>query len=144
MFLSLDGTFWFQLANFAIFYFIVDRIFLRPVAKALAERRAFIDGLKSDTVAFEAEAKALRAGSEATLAAARREAAEKVAAARAAATSEAGRISGDYALRATAIADAHRATVAAEVEAASASESAVAASLAQQMIEKAFSFGGSR
>jgi F0F1-type ATP synthase membrane subunit b/b' len=144
MFLSLDGTFWFQLANFAIFYFIVDRVFLRPVSKALAERRAFIDGLKSDTVAFEAEARALRSGAEATLAAARREAAEKVAAARTAASSEAGRISGDYALRATAIADAHRATVAAELEAASSTEGALAASLAEQMIEKAFAFGGIR
>ncbi len=144
MFLSLDGTFWFQLANFAIFYFIVDRVFLRPVSKALAERRAYIDGLKSDTVGFEAEARALRSGAEATLAAARREAAEKVAAARAAASSEAGRISGDYALRATAIADAHRATVAAELEAASSTEGALAASLAEQMIEKAFAFGGIR
>jgi F0F1-type ATP synthase membrane subunit b/b' len=144
MFLSLDGTFWFQLANFAIFYFIVDRVFLRPVTKALAERRAYIDGLKADTVTFEADAKALRAGAEATLAAARRDGAEKVAAARAEASSEAGRILGDYALRATAIADAHRATVAAELEAASASESALATSLAEQMIEKAFAFGGSR
>jgi F-type H+-transporting ATPase subunit b len=144
MFLSLDGTFWFQLANFAIFYFVVDRVFLRPVAKALAERRAYIDGLKSDTETFAAEAKALRAGAEATLAAARRDAAEAVAAARSQATGEAGRLLGDYALRAAAIAEAHRATVAAELEAASASESAVAASLAEQLIEKAFSFGGSR
>jgi F0F1-type ATP synthase membrane subunit b/b' len=144
MFLSLDGTFWFQLANFAIFYFIVDRVFLRPVSKALAERRAYIDGLKSDTNAFETEARALRSRADATLASARRDAAEKVAAARADATSEAGRISGDYALRAEGIADAHRATVAGEVEAASASEGALAASLAGEMIEKVFAFGGSR
>lgn len=144
MFLSLDGTFWFQLANFAIFYFVVDRVFLRPVSKALAERRAYIDGLKSDTVAFETEAKALRGSADAKLAAARREAAEKVAVARAQATSEAGRILAEFSLRAAAIADAHRATVDRELEAASVSESAVATSLAEQMIEKAFAFGGNR
>lgn len=144
MFLSLDGTFWFQLANFAIFYFIVDRVFLRPVSKALAERRAYIDGLKSDTVASETEAKALRAGAEATLAAARKDAAERVTAARAAASTEAGGISAEYAQKAAAIAEGHRATVASELEAATASEGALAQSLADQMVEKAFSFGGSR
>ncbi len=144
MFLSLDGTFWFQLANFAIFYFIVDRVFLRPVSKALGERRAYIDGLKSDTVAYEAEAKSLRAGAEATLAAARKEAAEKVAASRAAASTEAAGIAAEYAQKAAAIADAHRATVARELEAATVSEGALAQSLADQMVEKAFSFGGSR
>jgi F0F1-type ATP synthase membrane subunit b/b' len=40
MFLSLDGTFWFQLVNFAIFFAILNVVFLRPVGEAIKKRRA--------------------------------------------------------------------------------------------------------
>jgi F0F1-type ATP synthase membrane subunit b/b' len=48
MFLSLDGTFWIQLVNFAIFFALLNVLFLRPVGAAIRKRRAYIDSVKSD------------------------------------------------------------------------------------------------
>ena len=58
MFLSLDGTFWIQLINFAIFFAILNVVFMRPVGEAIKKRRAYIDSviraISSDTRAKRA------------------------------------------------------------------------------------------
>ncbi len=56
MFLSLDGTLVVQLLNFAIFFALLNVVFLRPVAAAIHKRRQYIDGLVSDYDRYQAEA----------------------------------------------------------------------------------------
>ncbi len=48
MFLSLDGTLFVQLVNFAIFFALLNVVFLRPVGRAIAKRREYINSLVSD------------------------------------------------------------------------------------------------
>src|SRR5579871_6787482 len=100
MFLSLDGTLFVQLLNFAIFFALLNVVFLRPVGRAIAKRRAYIDGLVSDYDRYQAEAHKLRSEAEAIRAEARRRAEQTVAAARAAASNEAAAISRRYAQQA--------------------------------------------
>src|ERR1700690_3158513 len=105
MFLQLDGTFWIQLINFAIFYAIVRVIFLNPVGEAVRKRREYIDGVQHDYLEFTAKAKTVRGEGEAERAGARRDAEGAVAKARAEAEREAQAIGADYAARAGSIAD---------------------------------------
>jgi F0F1-type ATP synthase membrane subunit b/b' len=137
MFLQLDGTFWVQLINFAIFYAIVRVVFLNPVGKAIAERRAYIDGVQSDYVQYTSAVKALRAEAEAKRAAARREAEELVSKARAAANEEAQRVAAEYAEKASAIANQARATVESELAAARQREPELAATLGDELLQRA-------
>jgi len=65
MFLSLDGTSWIQLINFAIFFVILNAVFQRPVGAAIRKRRAYIESVKSDFEHYMAEVKALRDEAEA-------------------------------------------------------------------------------
>ena len=118
MFLQLDGTFWIQLINFAIFYAIARVIFLNPVAEAIRKRRAYIDSVQADYTSFTTQARALRAEAEARRAAARREAEELVMRARSDADQEAGKIAADYGGKAAAIADDARSAVEAELSSA--------------------------
>ena len=110
MFLSLDGTLVVQLINFAIFFALLNVVFLRPVAAAIAKRRDYINGLVSDYDRYQAEAQDLRAQAEDIRAAARRKAEQHVAAARAAASNEAAELSTRYARAGTAsvVEDAQR------------------------------------
>ncbi|MGB6984655.1 MAG: ATP synthase F0 subunit B [Candidatus Aquilonibacter sp.] len=134
MFLSLDGTFWVQLINFAIFYAILNVVFLRPVQRAIAKRREYIDGLTSDYDRAQAEASDLRAQAESIRADARREADHMLAAARNEAGNEAARMSSDYAQRVHAIVEGAHATVAQEVEAIRPREDAIVSELAAQIV----------
>ena len=61
MFLSLDGTLIVQLVNFAIFFALLNLVFLRPVGRAIAKRRAYINSLASDYERYQEEARSLRA-----------------------------------------------------------------------------------
>ncbi|MHB8141287.1 MAG: ATP synthase F0 subunit B [Vulcanimicrobiaceae bacterium] len=118
MFLQLDGTFWVQLINFAIFLAVLQVVFLRPVGDAVRKRRAYIDQLVAEHDRRQAEASALRAQAEELRAAARRDGAHRLAAARAQASDEAAEIASEYARRAAdTVADAQR-TVSAELDAA--------------------------
>lgn len=134
MFLSLDGTFWVQLINFAIFYAILYVVFLRPVQRAIAKRREYIDGLTHDYDRAQAEANELRAQAEAIRADARRESDHILAAARNEAGNEAARLSSEYAQRVQAIVESAHATVAQEVEAIRPREDAIASELAAQIV----------
>ena len=60
MFLSLDGTLFVQLINFAIFFALLNVVFLRPVGRAIAKRRDYINGLVSDYDRYQDEAQNLR------------------------------------------------------------------------------------
>jgi len=142
MFLEIDGTFWVQLVNFAVFFAILNAIFLRPVGRAIAQRRAHIDEVKNDLERYRKELTEFRAQTEAKLAAARREASERLTRARAAAGDQAASLGAEYAERATSITEAARVAVAAELTAASSAEPALAQSLAADMLAKALASGG--
>ncbi len=136
---SIDGTLVVQLINFAIFFAVLNVVFLRPVSRAIVKRREYINGLASDYEQYQAQARGLRAEAEAIRAAARREAEHRVATVRAAASNEAAEISGKYAQEAHAIAEEARRTAAAELEAARAGEGGAVRSLAGFMVERVMS-----
>lgn len=102
-FLSVNGTLVVQLINFAIFFAVLNVVFLRPVAAAIRRRREYINSLVSDYDRYQAEARSLRAQAEAIRSDARREAENRVAAGRARASNEAAELSGRYAQQAQAI-----------------------------------------
>lgn len=102
-FLCVNGTLIVQLVNFAIFFAVLSVVFLRPVATAIRRRREYINSLVSDYDRYQSEARSLRAQAEAIRRDARREAENRVAAARAQASNEAAELSGRYAQQAQAI-----------------------------------------
>jgi F0F1-type ATP synthase membrane subunit b/b' len=109
MFLSLDGTFWIQLLNFAIFFAVLNVVFLRSVGEAIRKRRAYINALADDYSDYQAQASDLRQRAEAVRAAARREAEQAVAKARAEASNRSADLAGDYAKQVQAtVEEAHR------------------------------------
>lgn len=134
MFLSLDGTFWVQLINFAIFYAILHLVFLRPVQRAIANRREYIDGLTRDYDLAQAEATDLRAQAEAIHSDARRESDHILAVSRNEAGNEAARMSSDYAQRVHSVVEGAHATVAQEVDAIRPRQDAIASELAAQIV----------
>jgi F0F1-type ATP synthase membrane subunit b/b' len=137
MFLSLDGTFFFQLINFAIFYAILNVVFLRPVGNAIKERRAYIDGIKSDFERYEHQVQTISAQAEQQRAAARREADEMIAKVRAAAETEAESIGLEQSASAAALANEAREIVAAEVATAKTREEELSQGLARVLLERA-------
>ncbi|HTV75282.1 MAG TPA: ATP synthase F0 subunit B [Candidatus Acidoferrales bacterium] len=139
MFLSLDGTFWIQLLNFAIFFAILNVVFLRPVGRAISERRAYIDSVRADYDRHVREAADLRKQAEADRAAARQAAAETFHTARNEAIAQAEHIAAEYAGKAGEIVRQARATVASELEQAHRKEAELARTLADAMLERAIS-----
>lgn len=137
MFLQIDGTLVVQVVNLIVFLIVLDAVFFKPVGAAIAERRAYINGLAADIEGAEADVRAMRGQADAKRAAARREADEMMARARAAAQTEAVEIVAAYAQRAQDLVDAAQKTVAGEVATARAKESDVVASLAQTLLERA-------
>lgn len=135
-FLSLNGTLLVQLINFAIFFALLNVVFLRPVGKAVRARRDYINSVTSDYDRYQAEANDLRAQSEAIRAAARREAEQDLARQRAEASNTSAQIAADFSQRAAAmVEEAHR-TVAAELTAARANQAQTAQELASLMVER--------
>jgi F0F1-type ATP synthase membrane subunit b/b' len=137
MFLSLDGTFWFQLVNFAIFFAILNVVFLRPVGEALKKRRAYIDGVHSDFERYDRQIQSFRNDAEGRRAAARREAEELVAKTRASAETEAAAAVATRASEAQVIAETARDAVAAEVASARSREPELSQALARTLLDRA-------
>jgi len=137
MFLSVDGTAIVQLLNFAIFFAILNVVFLRPVGAAIRKRRAYIDSVQSDYEAYSRRARELRGEAEAKRAAARRGAEEAVAKVRAQTETAAAADVAAVTERANAIAEEARATVAAELSGARAKEGELAKALGATLLERA-------
>jgi F0F1-type ATP synthase membrane subunit b/b' len=135
-FLTIDGTLVVQLANFAIFFVLLNFVFLRPVGRAIAKRREYINSLVSDYDRYQEEARALRAEAENVRVAARRDAEHRVAAARAAGSNEAAEVSSKYAQRAQAVVEEAQRTAKTELEAARAGEEPAVRQLAALMVER--------
>jgi len=135
-FLSLDGTFWLQLINFAIFFAILNVVFLKPVGRAVAKRRAYIDSLVEGADAAQAQLRDLQAQIEGKRAAARREAEAAIAKSRAEASNEAARITGEYNAKVQEIVGAAERTVGAEMAQAEASLDVRASELAELMLDR--------
>jgi F0F1-type ATP synthase membrane subunit b/b' len=136
MFLSLDGTFWVQLINFAIFFAILNVVFMRPVQRAIANRRAYIEGLIEDYDRGQARAAELRAQAEQIRYDAHREADHIIARERNDAANEAAKVSAEYASRVTEIIERAHATVEAEVQAALPRQAALANELAAGILKR--------
>ena len=137
MFLKIDGTFVVQLINFAIFFAILNVVFIRPVSKAIVKRREYINSVTNDYDRYQAEGKSLRTEAEAIRASARREAEAILTKARAEASNESAEISGQYARQAAQVVDEAHRTVAAELDAARANATKLADDLANQIVERA-------
>jgi F-type H+-transporting ATPase subunit b len=98
-----------QLINFAIFFALLNVLFLRPVGKAIRKRREYIDGVVNDYATYQSEAKTLREKAERVRMDARRTAEARLAKARGEASNEAATIAADYSSRAqSTIEQAHR------------------------------------
>jgi F-type H+-transporting ATPase subunit b len=136
MFLSLDGTLFVQLFNFAIFFALLNLVFLRPVGRAIAKRRDYINSLVSDYDRYQEEARNLREEAEGIRAAARREAEHHVAAARAAASNEVAEMSTRYAQQAKSTIEEAQKTAQAELEKARAGEAETVRGLAKVMLDR--------
>ncbi|HXO17020.1 MAG TPA: ATP synthase F0 subunit B [Candidatus Dormibacteraeota bacterium] len=136
-FLSIDGTLVVQLINFAIFFAVLNVVFLRPVAAAIARRREYINSLVSDYDRYQADARELRTEAEGVRSAARREAEHRVAGARASASNESAELSARYAQQAQGIVEEAQRTAQAELDAARAGESGAIDRIAQYMLERA-------
>lgn len=135
-FLSVDGTLVVQLINFAIFFAVLNVVFLKPVAAAIRKRREYINSLVSDYDRYQAEARSLRAQAEAIRADARRDAEGRVSAARARASDEAAEISGRYAAQAQEIVEQAQRTAQEELDAARASEPAAVRRVADYILDR--------
>jgi F-type H+-transporting ATPase subunit b len=135
-FLSVDGTLVVQLVNFAIFFVVLNVVFLRPVAAAIGRRRQYINSLVSDYDRYQAEAASLRAQAESVRASARRDAESRVAALRATASNDAAQLATEYARRAQAIEAQAQQTARSEFDAARAGEPAAARGLADLMLTR--------
>jgi F-type H+-transporting ATPase subunit b len=135
-FLSIDGTLIVQLVNFAIFFAVLNVVFLRPVAAAIAKRREYINSLVSDYDRYQEEARELRAAAESVRAAARREAEQRVAAARAQGSNEAAELSTRYSAQAQSVVEQAQQTAKSELDAARAGESEAVRRLAGLMLER--------
>jgi len=136
MFLSLDGTFWVQLANFAVFFALLNVLFLRPVGRAIRKRREYIEGVVSDYAAYQADAKTLREQAEGIRAQARRDAEQKIAKARADASNEAAALSVQYSSQVQAVVDEAQRNADAELNRARSGEDALVKQLSDLMVER--------
>jgi F-type H+-transporting ATPase subunit b len=139
MFLQPDGTFWVQLINFAVFFAILSVVFLRPVSRAIRERRAYINSVTTDYEKYQTEGSKLRADAEAVRAAARREAEATIAKARAEASNKAAEMSAQYTAQAQKTIENAQETAGAELTAARVGEDAIVRQLADLMVDRTVS-----
>jgi F-type H+-transporting ATPase subunit b len=134
MFLLPDGTFFIQLVNFAVFYAILHVVFLRPVQRAIAGRREYIESLTEDYDRAQAEASTLRAQADHIRFEGRREADHILTAARNEGGNEAAAIASNYAAKVQEIVERAHATVANEIAAIKPREDALANELAESVV----------
>jgi F-type H+-transporting ATPase subunit b len=139
MFLSLDGTFFVQLVNFAIFFALLNVLFLRPVGRAIAKRREYIKSVTRDYDTYQAEANSLRANDERLRAEARREAEQIVAKGRADASNATAEIATKYGAQAQDIVEEAQRQVASELDAARAESERTVGELAGLMVDRSLS-----
>lgn len=136
-FLSIDGTAIVQLLNFAIFFAILNVVFIRPVARAIAKRREYINSVTADYDRYQAEGTALRTQAEAIRAAARREAEQALATVRAQISDESAAISSDYGQRASEIIQKTEHQVDSELAAARTAAAPLIAELSATIVRRA-------
>ncbi|MBV8331975.1 MAG: hypothetical protein JO192_04505 [Candidatus Eremiobacteraeota bacterium] len=139
MFLSLDGTFFVQLVNFAIFFALLNVLFLRPVGRAIAKRREYINSLTADYDRYQAEANGLRASDEQMRAQARRDAEQTIAKARADASNETAKIAAEYGRRVQSTVEQAQSEVAGELASARADSDKLVNALSDLMVDRALS-----
>lgn len=137
MFLRLDGTLFVQLINFAIFFALLNVVFLRPVGRAIARRREYINNLVSEYDRYQGEARNLREEAAAIRADARRKAEHHVNAARAAASNEAAEMSSRYAEQARNMIEEAQKTAQTELEKARAGDEQLVRRLADVILDRA-------
>jgi F0F1-type ATP synthase membrane subunit b/b' len=136
VFLSVDGTFWIQLINFGLFFLILNSLFLKPVVRAVQERRAYIDGVAGDHARYLAQTRKIDDEAAHLTAEARRSAAEVVAEARNEANAEADVLRQEYAHKAQGVVEAARAKLRAETAHAQTQRPALAAGLADLLLRR--------
>jgi F-type H+-transporting ATPase subunit b len=130
-----------QLINFAIFFALLNVLFLRPVGKAIRKRREYIDSVVSDYATYQSEAKTLREQAERVRAEARRTAEAHLAKARGEASNEAATISAGYNARTqSTVEEAHKRAGDA-LTAARTNEDALVDQLAGTMVDRALGVG---
>jgi F-type H+-transporting ATPase subunit b len=144
MLFSVDGTFFVQLINFAIFFALVTVLFIKPVGRAIAERRRYIDSVIADYDGYAKQIHELQGAAEARRAAARREADALLASKRAELAKEVEALNAEYAGRAGALVEQALATVQGEMREARASEDRLVRELASEMLERALATDGAR
>ncbi len=137
-FLALDGTFWMQLINFAIFFVILNALFLQPVGRAIAKRRAYINSLTTDYDEYNRQLRDLTAQAESKRAAARRDAELVLSRARAAISDETAKMAGEYGAQSQATVETAHQTVAREIEEARRGEAPIVRGLADLMLRRVF------
>ena len=141
MFLQLDGTFWIQLINFAIFAALLNVLFLRPVSRAIRKRREYINSLTADYDRYQAEGKALRAQAEDVRLTARRQAEATMAKARAEASNQAAELSTQYTMQVQSTIERAHATVEGDLKIARTNEDVVVRQLADLMVQRTVEAG---
>jgi len=139
MFLQLDGTFFIQLLNFAIFFALLYLVFLGPVSKAIRKRREYLDGLRNDYAAYQAEGNAKREEAERIRADARREAEQRLAKARGEASNEASDLALKYGAQVQATVEDAQAKANAALATAKENEERLVNELASTMVDRALS-----
>ncbi|HEY1653597.1 MAG TPA: hypothetical protein VGF86_00620, partial [Candidatus Tumulicola sp.] len=125
------------LINFAIFFALLNVLFLRPVGKAIRQRREYIDGVVSGYAKYQGEAKALRERADGLRAEARREAEQKVAKARADASNATAELATQYASRVQATVEEAQHGASGELDQARANEPRLVRELSDAMLERA-------
>ncbi len=136
MFLQPDGTFFIQLINFAIFFALLNWLFLRPVSRAIRERRAFINGLVTEYDSYQAQGQSLREQADGIRAEARRDAEQTVTRARADASNAAAEIAAVCGQQGQRIAEEAQRTVAAELASVRTTEATRVRELADVMLDR--------
>jgi F-type H+-transporting ATPase subunit b len=137
MFLELNGTAVIQLINFAIFFWILRWVFLRPVSRAITARREYINSVTSDFDTYQARARALREQAESVRAAARRDAEQTLAKTRAEASNESAALSTQYGQQAQQTIEAADEEVNRELTVARTDEPQMVRDLAETMLGRA-------
>jgi F0F1-type ATP synthase membrane subunit b/b' len=138
-FLSLDGTFWIQLVNFAIFFALLNLVFLKPVGEGVRKRREYLDNLTSERDALQTEGVTLRAQADAERQAARRDAHVALTRSRAAASNEASDVASEYNRQAAERIAAAHGTAESELQAASTNSDKLAGDLAALVLDRTLS-----
>ncbi|SRR5579872_305168 len=137
MLLSIDGTFLIQIANFIVFWVLLNVLFIAPTRRAIEERARYVANLYREGDELAAEAAALQAEADRILAGARKRTDETMRAAAAKASDETHAIERRAGEEATATVAMAQATVAAERAAALERQEHFVGELARSMVDRA-------